>query len=314
MPGFHLLGMADLNRADIEWILGDSIDSAFRPWPNPFVAGLMFLEDSTRTRVGFDVAVSRLGGRSVAITSLKQTDAMSARESWTDTLLSIGPYFDLLCIRHGEATGLRQAAELLPHVAVVNCGNGADEHPTQALIDLRAITEHFGRLPDRMTIGVVGDLRHMRAAHSLLLALARFDSVCVVAASPPELQFPAAYVQTFVDAGNTYVQTAALEDALQVDVLYMAGFAPKTPMGVWDEEARSAFRLTERRARRLPRHASVLCPLPRVDEIEDGVDLLPQARYFHQSALGVDVRTAVLRHVLRNTDAALSPPPRERTQ
>jgi aspartate carbamoyltransferase catalytic subunit len=299
MPTRHLLGVADLDRDQVLSLLESAAreDAGVGAPLQPATAGLIFLEESTRTRAGFEVAAARLGGQAVVVTAVKHTQAMSAGESWADTVRSIGHYFDVLCIRHPDPAAPRRASELVD-VPVVNCGNGADEHPTQALIDLLAIVDHLGRGPDGVRVAMVGDLRNMRAAHSLILALALFDGVRVVAVSPPELGFPPPYADRFEAAGHQLSYADSLDTAMEVDVVYMAGFAPTTPIGVWHDAARDPFRLTLARAQRLPSAAAVLCPLPRIDEIEAEVDDLPQARYFRQSRLGLAMRTAILRHVL----------------
>lgn len=299
MPARHLLGIADLDRGQAVDLLEDAGREAsdVRGPPCSVTVGLLFFEESTRTRAGFEVAAARLGGRAVVVAAAKHTREMSAAESWEDTVRSIGPYFDVLCIRHHDATAPRHAAQLVD-VPVLNCGNGTDEHPTQALVDLLAIADHLGRPPDGVRVTIVGDLRHMRAAHSLLLALALFDDVRVTAVSPAALAFPDTYGDRFLAAGHRLSRATSLDRALDTDVLYMAGFPPRTPMGVWRDAERDPFRLTVSRARQLSADAAVLCPLPRVDEIEFAVDDLGQARYFRQSQLGVAMRTALLRHVL----------------
>jgi len=263
-----------------------------------FVAGLLFFEPSTRTRVGFEVATARLGGTAVAVTGAKQTGAMSAAESWSDTVRSVGGYFDVVCVRHPLSDAVALAARLAD-VPVVNCGNGTDEHPTQALIDLLATYDHLGGPPDGRRIALVGDLRNMRSAHSFLLVLALYRDVTVVAVCPEPLDVPRRFREAFLaSAGNRYTTTRRLGDVTDVDLVYVAGFAPSTAGGLWDEGARRPFRVNSALVHALGPDVGVLCPLPRIDEIDADVDDLPQAAYFRQSRLAVGMRMAVLRRCL----------------
>jgi aspartate carbamoyltransferase catalytic subunit len=214
---------------------------------------------------------------------------MSAGESLPDTVRTLAAYCDAILLRHPEIQAPTIAAEV-SEAPVINCGNGHDEHPTQALIDLLAIREARGEI-DGTRIAIAGDLAHMRAVHSLLAGLALFDEVDLRLISPSELRAPG----ELVPPGAKETDALDLDD---VDIVYMAGFAPRTPAGEFGEELRARFILTTDRAAALDASVRILCPMPRIDEIETGVDALPQAAYFHQSALGLPMRMAVLRHVL----------------
>lgn len=302
MPVRHLLGVRDLGSADLCAILREATSTpptAASPSGAPFVAGLLFFESSTRTRVGFEVAVARMGGTSVAIEAAKSSASMGAAETWEDTVRSVGPYFDVMCIRHPDPDAAAIASRLAPSTRVVNCGSGTDEHPTQAVADVAAITAQAGPITAATRITVAGDLRHMRAAHSLVRALGLLAPVTITGASPPTLGLPDQYLDTLVAAGGTYHAEASLDGALDTDVLYMAGFPSRSPEGdEWDPDLRAAYRLTAGRAERLPSGALVLCPLPRVDEIDPAIDDTPRCGYFAQSALALSARVAILRWLL----------------
>jgi aspartate carbamoyltransferase catalytic subunit len=141
----------------------------------------------------------------------------------------------------------------------------------------------------------------MRAAHSLLLGLARYDNVTVTAISPPQLALPEALVAEFEISGNRLEASTDLTSLADADVVYVAGFPPRTGGQEWSDEARSPFCITLGVARALRRDAAILCPLPRIDEIDRRVDSLPQARYFWQSELGLRVRMAVLAGLLESS-------------
>jgi aspartate carbamoyltransferase catalytic subunit len=145
---------------------------------------------------------------------------------------------------------------------------------------------------------LTGNLRDMRVAHSLLFGLAQFRGIHITAVCPERLAPPRECADVFVAGGNHYEERGVLPDLRDVDVLYVAGFPPNTTHDRWDDDARAPYRVTAAVAAELSADAVILCPLPRVDEIEVGVDDLPQARYFRQSELGLFMRMAVLDYVL----------------
>jgi aspartate carbamoyltransferase catalytic subunit len=287
-----ILSVSDLDRGAIEEVLGAAGLIAAGNYEEPARCGrivaLVFFEESLRTRVGFAAAAARLGIATVAVDAVKHTDSMSVGEDLPDTLRTLGGYVDAILLRHPDPDAPSLAARVAG-VPIVNCGNGTDEHPTQALIDLMAIRDARGAI-DGVRIALVGDLRYMRTAHSLLLALHRFSDVRIRLISPPELRVPANI------AGDA--EEVAEFDSRGVDIVYMAGFAPQTPSGEFAPEVRGRYVLTAERAAQLSDDVRILCPLPRVDEIDRAVDALPQAAYFHQAALGLPVRMAILKRVL----------------
>ncbi len=287
MPG--LLSARELSRERLEGVLAAAAryrEGEGRRHPDALVA-LAFFEDSLRTRVGFDAAAARLGARTTTVHAERQGPAMWAPERLEDAVRSIAPWCDVLCLRHPEASAPERAAAISP-VPLINCGNGADEHPTQAVVDLFAIQTLLGRI-DGVRVAIVGDLHAMRVAHSFALALGAFEGVFVRAIAPAGLELPAAYASR-LPAFETTTELR-VDD---VDVVYVAGLPAKTRAGILTQEQQAKLRITAEVA-----HATILCPLPRVDEIDPAVDALAQAAYFEQSALGLYARMAVL-------DAALS--------
>lgn len=297
----HLLSARDLSREELLAVINRGLHFARFGAPRraPFVVGLAFFDPSTRTRVGFDVATARLGGHATILTETKVSPVMSAGESLHDTLRSVGPYFDVLCIRHTDGASAAVAAEAVEECCVINCGNGPDEHPTQAVIDVAAIAERFGRPPDGMHIVMVGDLASMRAAHSLLVALASFRAVTVTAVTSPSRAMPEEYVRPFLAAGHSFARAESLMPiAASADVVYVAGMPPGVGSERMDDATRARFAVSEAVVSGLRSDALILSPLPRIDEIDESVDAMPQAGYFRQSALGVWVRAAVLEFLM----------------
>ncbi len=296
----HFLSASSLNRGQIEEFLASAKHfargQAIRSRALNYIVGLWFQDSSTRTRIGFEVAALRLGLRTFHISQKKFTQNMSSEESFEDTLRVLSDYSDLLCIRGNADFTKKLSTSSCP---VINCGNGEDEHPTQALTDLFTIQEKFSKI-DGLRICIVGDLKHMRTAHSLVLALNVFQNLQIDLISPPELRLPEQYLISNLNTNNTITQTENFTLATtKADVIYMAGFAPNTSIGIFDKEERNKYQLNEKVAKLIGKHSIVLCPLPRIDEITITIDSIPQATYFEQSKFGLFMRMAVLNKLLQ---------------
>ena len=252
------------------------------------VVALLFLQPSTRTRVGFQVAAARLGGSTVEISDLKYQTGMDHAESLSDTVRVISDYCDIVVLRHSSSAEAENVTRV-SSAPIINGGSG-EHHPTQALIDLYAIRRRLGRL-DGLRIGFAGDLKFSRSAQSVLRALRRLAPKEIRLMAPASRGAPAVLLETF--DGNTLAYRPELQ-AEGLDVLYMAGLMPGLGTNSLTPEERAKFRLTEERLSKLPDHGVVLCPLPRIDEIDVAVDASPKGGYFVQSADGLFVRMAVL--------------------
>ena len=292
-----LTRIGGLKRDEIDELLErahNAMEDARRPDLRGTSVALLFASPSLRTRVGFEVAAARCGSVSVWADALRYTERMSVPESVEDAVRSVAGWFDVLCLRHPDATAVDRVSALVD-VPIINCGNGSDEHPTQALVDLFAIERLVGQI-DGLRIAVVGDLNGMRVAHSLLLALSFFEDVVVIAVSPPGLEFEQAYLDAATHRGLCVEQTGEL-DVDECDVVYAAGLPRGSVVEITDEW-RAKLQIDEAVADRLGPHAKILCPLPRIDEVTVGVDRMPQAGYFEQSSLGMAMRMAILGWVL----------------
>lgn len=257
------------------------------------VLGLLFFQSSTRTRFGFHAAMARLGGTAIEFDSSRYDPGMSRAESLEDTVRSISSYCDAIVLRHGDAECF-EAAMAASSVPVINGGSGTDRHPTQALIDLFAIRSRIGHL-EGLQIGLAGDLAGSRAARSLVRALRYFPPAELRLMAPADRSLAPPSLEGLPEEA---VQRLDVLDVEGLDVLYMAGFPEGRGDSWMGEEMRAAFRLTLRKARGLRDSAVVLCPLPRIDEIEVGVDKMVQAAYFVQSKEGLVVRMATLERIL----------------
>lgn len=287
----HLFSLADLGRDGILAVLERAADLRARPADRTRfsgkILGLLFFQPSTRTRFGFHAAMARAGGAAIELDQLKHQPGMTRPESLSDTVRCIAPYCDAIVLRHPEGAAVEEAIRIST-VSVINGGSGLEQHPTQTLIDLYTIRRQLGRL-DCLSVGMAGNLAASRSARSLIQALAAFPPtqlrLMVPSGCSPSGLLPA-------DFPIAPVVTHTL-DLAGLEVIYMAGF-PEGSEGAHVEKQRAPLRLTVERARALEPSAVVLDPLPRIDEVEPLVDALPQARYFEQSANGLEVRAAVL--------------------
>jgi aspartate carbamoyltransferase len=256
------------------------------------VLATLFFEPSTRTRLSFETAMLRLGGRVLSVSEAKSTSA-SKGESLHDTIKTVEGYADAIVLRHPEV-GAAEVAARATTKPVLNAGDGAGEHPTQSLLDLYTIRKEQGRV-DGLTIALVGDLKHGRTVHSLATVLCQF-SVSLLLVSPSALRMPCEVVERAQAKGASVRETDDLRSALaQSDVVYMTRIQRErfTDPAEYDR-LKDAYVLTRATLGKAKPSITVMHPLPRVNEISTDVDDLPGAAYFRQSANGVPVRMALL--------------------
>jgi len=256
------------------------------------ILATLFFEPSTRTRLSFEAAMLRLGGQVVSVAEGATTSAAKG-ETLHDTIRTVEGYADVIVLRHPEV-GSSDAAARATDRPVINAGDGAGQHPTQALLDLYTIMEEQGRV-DGLRVAMAGDLKHGRTVHSLAQVLARYD-VELMLVAPDALRMPQEIVRQLRSAGRPVEETDDLRSALgSCDVVYMTRiqrerFAEATQY----ERLKGAFVLTRELLEMAGGAVTVMHPLPRVDEIAADVDVLPVAAYFRQAANGVPVRMALL--------------------
>lgn len=295
-PARHLFSIADLSASAVEKILArsrhlnenDREDNSFRYNGSPTVA-LLFREVSLRTRIGFAVATQRLGGTVIDVPGLRYRVEMSEPEDLASTVRVLSDMVDAIVVRTPDRLDLTS----LQHgcnCALVNGGDGAGNHPTQALIDLLAIRKELGRRKP-LTVGICGALS-MRAPRSLLQLLAgeAVERVRLFAAD-------SVYDASMPGRLEIEVCKGGL-DCRGLDVLYMAGLPQRVGDRLLTPAERHRFALTPAALRDLPASAVVLSPMPVVDEIEPSAWHDPRVKVFEQSRDGVGVRMAVLEHVL----------------
>lgn len=261
-----------------------------------YVVATLFFEPSTRTRLSFESAASRLGAKVIGFSSTAST-SVSKGESLKDTILTVSNYSDIIVMRHPIDGSARYASEVSP-VPVINAGDGANQHPTQTLLDMYSIQKTQGKL-DNLDIAFVGDLKHGRTVHSLAMALTQFNSTFHLV-SPVELKLPS-YVKRHIKEKNlTYHQYTDLNEVIpNVDIIYMTRIQRERFSDPMDyEKVKYAYNLSNAMLADARENMRVLHPLPRVNEIAVDVDDNPKAYYFEQALNGVFVRQALLSSIL----------------
>ena len=260
------------------------------------IMGCLFFEPSTRTRLSFETAMRRLGGEVVGFAAAGTTSAAKG-ESLADTIRTVDQYVDIIVMRHPQIGSAKEAAAVA-HSPVINGGDGAGQHPTQALLDLYTIQSELGGL-NGGTIVLCGDLKNGRTVHAGVELYKHFPFRLVFVA-PDQLRMPVEITANLRDKGLEVIEETDLEKALSgADVLYMTRiqkerFADPTEY----ERLKDSFVLTREMVERINPDLTILHPLPRVNEIATEVDALAGAAYFRQVRNGVAVRMALISLVL----------------
>ena len=252
-----------------------------------------FYEPSTRTRLSFESAMTRLGGRVIGFSDAASSSA-SKGESVSDTIRVISCYADICAMRHPKEGAPMVAAEK-SGIPVINAGDGGHQHPTQTLTDLLTIRSLKGRL-DNFTIGLCGDLKFGRTVHSLINALVRYENIHFIFISPEELRVPDYITEMLRSKGISYEEVIRLEDVMpKLDMLYMTRVQKERFFNEEDYIRLKDFYVLDTNKMAMAKEDMlVLHPLPRVNEISVEVDQDPRAAYFEQAQYGVYVRMALI--------------------
>ena len=264
-----------------------------------------FYEPSTRTRLSFETAMLRLGGRVIGFADASSSSAAKG-ESVADTIRTIACFADICAMRHPKEGAPMVASEVSP-IPVINAGDGGHHHPTQTLTDLLTIRALKGSLSS-FTIGLCGDLKFGRTVHSLIHALTRYDNIRFVFISPAELVVPD-YITELLDEKNIpYEATRRLDDAIpDLDFLYMTRVQRERFFNEEDYiRLKDYYILDRKKLSRAKSDMYILHPLPRVNEIAVDVDEDPRAAYFRQVQYGMYVRMALILTLLGETTAGIN--------
>ena len=266
------------------------------------ILATLFYEPSTRTRLSFESAMLRLGGKTLGFAGAQLSSA-SKGETVEDTARVVSNYADVIAMRHPKE-GAPLRASLSARVPVINAGDGGHAHPSQTMIDLMTIRQRKGHL-DHLTIGFCGDLKFGRTVHSLLKTMARCKNVRFVLISPEELRVPDYIINDVLEAnGIPYKETRSLEESMpELDILYMTRVQKERFFNEEDYiRLKNSYVLTREKMAQAKPTMAVLHPLPRVNEIALDVDDDPRAAYFEQVQNGVYVRMALIMTLLGLAD------------
>ncbi len=298
--GRDIVSIKDFSREEIDYVL--QMTDVVEPMAKNGSHGLdgkimatLFFEPSTRTRLSFESAMYRYGGKCLGFAEPKVTSVQKG-ENLADTVRVVESYADVLVIRHQLEGAARLAAEFAS-IPVINAGTGAEEHPTQAMLDLYTMRKEFGKI-DGLNVVLAGDLRYGRTVHSLAYALSLYD-INLYLVSPSILRMR----KEVLEEVQGRIKIEELEDLSKVmskaDVIYMTRIQKERFGSLEDyEKVRGSYRLTAEDLTGAKPNMIVMHPLPRVDEIADSVDGTPHAKYFKQVWYGLLVRMSLIGLVL----------------
>lgn len=300
LKGRHLVKPNDFTVEEINSILELGInikknpEKYFNKCEGRLLATLFF-EPSTRTRLSFESAMNRLGGRVVGFSD-PQASSTSKGESLEDTIRTVSQYADIIAMRHPESGAASKASGVCT-IPFINAGDGKNEHPTQTLTDLLTILVNKGDL-NNLKIGMCGDLKYGRTVHSLTRAMDRYKNIEFVFISPDELKMPDYIKDGLVN--DSFVEVKSLEENIDdLDILYMTRIQRERFDDIEEyERLKDVYILDMDKLSYAKEDMLILHPLPRVSEISEEVDSDPRAKYFEQAKMGMYVRMALIMKLL----------------
>ena len=305
---YHVLGAKQFGREELDrlFALAEEMEDVVAKGGDKRLEGrimtTLFFEASTRTRLSFEAAMCRLGGSVIGTESAAQFSSTIKGETLEDTARVVSGYSDIIVMRHTEI-GAAERAAAVSTIPVINAGDGAGEHPTQALLDAYTINKEFGRI-DGLKIAMVGDLTYGRTVHSLSYILANYQDVMVYYIAPENVLIPEAVKRYMEEKGIRYHETHDLNAvAGEVDVVYQTRIQKERfPSQAEYEKAVGKYIIDGALLARMRKDAIVLHPLPRAGEIAEEVDADPRAAYFRQAHNGLYIRMALIAKSLGMAD------------
>lgn len=296
MNGQSLVSISDLSVQEIEKLLRQA--RYFEDNPNSKlldgkIAGILFFEPSTRTRLSFETAVKRLGGATIGFSDASTTSSTKG-ETLRDTIKMVSNYADVIVMRHYLEGAARYASEITD-IPVINAGDGAHQHPSQTMLDLYSIVTTQGHL-DNLTITLVGDLKYGRTVHSLIMAM-RYFGPKFNFVSCKELRMPKEYKDFCRVNGIEYKEYSDFNSEVinSSDIIYMTRVQRERFTDVMEyEKVKDLYNLNNSMLENAKENLKILHPLPRVNEIAIDVDDNPKAYYFQQAKNGLFIREAIL--------------------
>ncbi len=298
--GRDIISIKDFSREEINYIfkIAKSMEPLAAKGSSMLkgkILATLFFEPSTRTRLSFESAMHKLGGSAIGFAEA-EIASVKKGENLADTIRTVDNYADVIALRHPLEGAARLAAEF-SKVPILNGGSGAEEHPTQALLDVYTMNKEKGKI-DGLKIAFVGDLRYGRTVHSLAYALSLYN-VELYLVSPESLKMRREVLQAIKER-ITVIERTNLEKIIPlVDVLYVTRIQKERfPDPAEYAKVKGSFKLDLQALTDAKKDLTILHPLPRVDEIAPEVDNTPYARYFQQVRNGIVVRMALLALIL----------------
>lgn len=295
MKNRSLVSIDDLTTGEVLKILDNAEEFEKNPVQRLLegkVIATLFFEPSTRTRLSFESAINRLGGKIVGFTDAG-VSSVSKGETLHDTIKMVSSYSDLIVMRHPVEGSARYASEI-SSVPVINAGDGANQHPTQTLLDLYSIRKTQGTL-DNLNLFLVGDLKYGRTVHSLMMAMSRWNTTFNFI-SPEELKMPEEFKLYLENLGLKYYEHLDFTEIIsRADIIYMTRVQKERFSDPIEyEKVRNVYVLKNSMLANTKPNMRILHPLPRVNEIHIDVDANPKAYYFEQALNGVYTRQSIL--------------------
>jgi len=290
-----IISIRDLSKNELEFIMLKANEVKNKKYPNALedkVLASLFFEPSTRTRLSFESAMISLGGKVFGFSD-QMNSSVQKGETLKDTIKTVTGYCDVIVMRH-PIEGAARAASECSGVPIINAGDGSNQHPTQALLDLFTIKEKFGDI-NGLNIGLLGDLKYGRTVHSLSMVLSNYK-INLFLISPKLLKMPNHFKKYLHNVGVNFIETDKLEEvANKLDILYVTRIQ-KERFGDPEEYEKVAgcYKITLDTLELMNKNTKIMHPLPRVDEIDVEVDKTENALYFEQAHNGIPVRQALL--------------------
>ena len=306
----HLIGINDFTIEELAELIKVGQDISLHPQNyldkmRGKVMATLFFEPSTRTKFSFETAMLRLGGQIIGLSEVKNS-SVAKGESLKDTVQTVACYTDLIVMRHPMEGAPQLVTEILD-VPLINAGDGGHQHPTQTLTDLLTIYKEKGRL-DNLNIALVGDLKYGRTVHSLVDAMTKYDNNTFFFVSPKELEMPE-YVKNGIK-GGCFFESRSLEEVLtKVDIVYMTRIQKERFDDLETyERLKNVYILDEEKMKLAKEDTIIMHPLPRVNEITEGVDKDKRAKYFDQAKNGMYIRMALIMKLIEEAEKDPSRP------
>ncbi len=299
----HILSARDFTREEIDFIIeiGKKMaNNKYSKLLDDKIMATLFFEPSTRTRLSFESAMLRLGGKVIGFQS-RDVSSLKKGESIADTIRTVENYSDIIVIRH-PLEGVARMAAKFSSIPIINGGSGSAEHPTQALLDLFTIKEECGTI-DGLNIGLCGDLKYGRTVHSLAYLFSNYN-INLYLISPASLKMRFRITDWLYDKKMKFKETEKFKEILPIlDILYMTRIQEERFLEAEEyEKVKDVYILTKKDLDNTKENFRLMHPLPRVGEISPDIDKSPKAIYFKQMKYGLYLRMALLALILKGNN------------